>query len=122
MSVKVIDNTAKMKGRIARTVSYALGDMATDIEAKAKRTVPVKNGDLQDEIRPKVITKNHHRVVVDKEYASYQERGRRRDGTHTVRRYSTPGTGKNFLKNAGDSVSMKVPTYIAKAFRAVRIF
>ena len=33
-------------------------------------------------------------------YAAYQERGMRADGTHVIKNYTTPGTGKDFAKNA----------------------
>jgi len=41
------------------------------------------------------------------QYAQYQHRGMRKDGTRVVRHYTTPGTGKSYLKKAGDKVVEK---------------
>lgn len=38
-------------------------------------------------------------------YGDYQERGKRRDGTHVVKRYTTPGTGKEYLQDSGKRVT-----------------
>jgi hypothetical protein len=37
-------------------------------------------------------------VVLNARYAEYQHRGMRLDGTHVVKNYTTPGSGKNFLE------------------------
>lgn len=39
-------------------------------------------------------------IIWKSPYASYQERGMRADGSHVVKHYTTPGTGKDFAKNA----------------------
>lgn len=44
-------------------------------------------------------------------YASYQERGSRYDGSHVVRHYTTPGTGKEFAKKSVNKVLMNVAKY-----------
>lgn len=43
---------------------------------------------------------NHLIIEWDVPYAQYQERGMRADGTHVVKHYTTPGTGKKFAENA----------------------
>ena len=37
-------------------------------------------------------------------YAQYQERGKRFDGSHPVKHYTTPGTGKGFARKAVEKV------------------
>ena len=39
-------------------------------------------------------------IIWRQPYSSYQERGSRADGSHVVRNYTTPGTGKDFAKNS----------------------
>ena len=47
------------------------------------------------------------------DYAAYQERGMRADGTHVVRNYTSAGTGAHFLETAGDSVAKDgIQTYL----------
>lgn len=50
--------------------------------------VPMDNGDLRTNVsvKPGVIT-------YESVYAGYQYYGRRKDGTHVVKNYTTPGTG-----------------------------
>lgn len=47
------------------------------------------------------------------EYAAFQERGSRADGSHRVRKYSTSGTGAHFLERAGDKQVSKLPAKFA---------
>lgn len=59
-------------------------------------------------------------VVFNTPYAAYQHEGVRRDGTHRIRRWATPGAGikflekkllahgKGYLATAGAAVSMAV--------------
>lgn len=42
-----------------------------------------------------------------KVYAAFQERGRRYDGSHKVRNYTTPGTGAHFAENAAKKIPHK---------------
>ena len=43
-------------------------------------------------------------MILKAAYAQYQERGMRRDGSRVVRKYTTPGTGRHFVKNAVDQI------------------
>jgi hypothetical protein len=84
----------------------------------AKNKAPLKTGDLRADSgieSPRPLVK---RIYFDKEYAVYQEKGSRRDGTRVVRKYTTAGTGKEFLKNAGDKqrplLKMKIKKHTAR--------
>lgn len=93
-------------GVFEANLETALNSMAEAILARARVTVPHKDGNLSDSGR--VEGKGLEREVIfgsgTVPYASYQERGCRADGTHPVRNYTTPGTGKRYLQNAFDSV------------------
>jgi len=50
--------------------------------------VPMDNGDLRTNVSIKPGT-----ITYESVYAKYQYYGRRKDGTHVVKNYTTPGTG-----------------------------
>lgn len=121
MSVRVVDKSASFVKRNSDMMDIALDRMAGDVEQIAETKIPLLSGKLQGEVKKKRISSMHHQVRVDSDYASYQERGRRKDGSRTVRNYTTPGTGKDFLKNAGKSVSSKSVKYIRQAASRVKV-
>lgn len=70
--------------------------------------IPGHKGTLRNSSRIERISPLHYAAMYGGEnvpYAGYQERGMRRDGSRKVRHYTTPGTGKHFLKNAGDAIA-----------------
>lgn len=113
--VIVIDNSARFVTRMELAADQALGRAGAEIELLAKSKVPVKQGPLQSSGQHRRVGLLHHRVVFNKEYAAYQERGARRDGSHPVRKYTTPGTGAHYLENAGKTVMPKVRAYLKSA-------
>lgn len=102
-------------------IEKALDRMGKDVKMIARIKAPYKSGELQDKIENKKRSKLQHYVEVDSPYASYQERGMRRDGTRIVRNYTTMGTGKNFLKNAGDQVTKDAVKYFRQAVHTIRL-
>ena len=50
--------------------------------------VPMDNGDLRTN-----VFLGTHSVTYESPYASYQYYGQRKDGSHKVKNYTTPGTG-----------------------------
>lgn len=118
MSVKTVDNIMRFYKLTATSMDNAIGKMAKDVKQIASIRVPYLSGDLQASIKPVKKAMMHHRVEVGGggiNYAHYQEAGQRKDGSHRVRKYSTPGTGKHFLKDAGESVEKNVINYIKQA-------
>lgn len=89
-----------------QNIKNALGAMANAILQRSRMVVPKESGDLS--LSGRVEGKDFEREVIYGEngvvYARYQEYGERQDGTHVVRNYTTPGTGKEYLKNTGDTV------------------
>ena len=69
--------------------------------------VPYKTGLLQSTGVVEVLDDGLKAIVEfgnGIEYAAYQEFGQRKDGSHVVRNYTTPGTGPHYLRDAGNSV------------------
>lgn len=115
MIVKVEDKLPRFYKLTALSLDSALERMAKDVMRMASIRVPYKSGALQNAIKPRKIANMRHRVEVSKPYALYQERGMRKDGSHVVRKYTTPNTGKAYLRSAGESVSKNVINYIKQA-------
>lgn len=121
MSVKIIDNILHFDRQTIQVFDAALGRMAKDIVQVAKIRVPYKDGDLQDSIESEKRGLLRHRVVAKKKYASYQERGMRQDGSHAVRKYTTPNTGKHYLQQGGDKVKENALNYLKQANQLIRL-
>lgn len=97
------------------------GHMAMDIEVLLKTSagMPVKTGAMKSDTRHFKTAGGGYRVEVDKAYASYQERGRRADGSHVVRNYTTPGTSSGFFMRAIGMVLRNRTSYIDEARKAL---
>lgn len=119
--IKKIDNIKKFVRNNERIMDTVLGRISRDIVTIAKITVPFKRGDLMKSGKAERVMSMKHKVVFDTNYASYQERGRRQDGSNVVRNYSTPGTGKNFLKNAGKTVASNALNYLKQGASTVKV-
>lgn len=100
-----------------------MSHMAMDIEIAIKTTAgtPVDHGDMKAETRHFKSSRGGYRVETDKEYAAYQERGMRRDGSHIVRHYTTGGTGPGWFRRAIDGVWKNKNTYVSEAARALNL-
>lgn len=99
MSYKIDDNSDLVRQKIlarGNTFLRFFGERAVEISTPK---TPYKVGDLSKNI---VIQVHNLRYIIiwAMEYASFQERGSRRDGSHKVKNYTTPGTGPHFAKNA----------------------
>ncbi|MCF0232586.1 MAG: hypothetical protein HUJ63_10070 [Enterococcus sp.] len=84
---------------INRKVMITNRNLLEDIYKNSRNITPYKDGDLRQLVTRRV--ENGNGVIVwTVPYAQYQERGKRWDGTHVVRHYTTPGTGKYFARTA----------------------
>ena len=119
--VKVTDNFNKFDTKMTKVFDSALGRMGKDIKQIASIRIPFKSGDLQGSIENKRDDVLKHKVLINSEYAGYQERGVRKDGSHKVRKYTTPNTGKKFLKGAGDDVSKNALNYLKQANQLIKM-
>lgn len=104
-------------------IDMVQGHMAMDIEVALKNNsgMPVKTGAMKSETRHFRSANGGFRVEIDKEYASFQEAGVRRDGSHVVKKYTTGGTGKGFFKRAINMVVRNRANYISEARRALNL-
>ena len=72
-----------------------------DIHRTSLSKTPMFSSQLRRDVTKTVVPETYTGTIIWKvPYASYQERGNRADGSHVVRKYTTPGTGKDFAKNA----------------------
>lgn len=104
------DNSTSWLRARESELSSALDRMTQAIRANARMKAPMSEngGNLRNSGR--VDGKSLERTIsfgTGLKYGAYQERGERYNGSHKVRHYTTPGTGKHFLKDSGDAVVKK---------------
>jgi predicted acylesterase/phospholipase RssA len=92
MSVKIIDNTAKVSQQTSFRSSIFLRMIAQDIVKESEPRTPKKKGYLRRDILISVLGQQGT-IKWLKRYAAIQE------GTQ-FRNYTTPGTGPHFAENA----------------------
>lgn len=77
--------------------------------------VPKRHGNLRTIVAYGI---EGDKIIYLQEYAGYQYYGQRRDGTHKVKKYTTPGTGpywdKRMWSAEKDKVIEEVQDYIKK--------
>ena len=117
--IKITDNSRAFFSKNQARIDWAFGRMVKDILNLAKAYVPFKSGDLQKSGQTTRLKALSHKVGFYTNYSAYQERGARGDGTRRVKRYSTPGTGANFLKRGGDKVASQAINYIKEAVNTI---
>lgn len=101
MPVKVIDNSDKIIDNLKYNVGIANRLILEDIHKNSNPHTPMKTSQLRRDISKSVNIHTYTGTIIWRvPYASYQERGSRYDGSHVVKNYTTPGTGKDFAKNA----------------------
>lgn len=117
MPVKIVNNISKFIKYVNQRTDLSLSMMAVDILRMSKAQVPVSSegGQLKSKGMVKRRAVKSYRISYDSKYAAYQHRGMRKDGTRVVRRYSTPGTKKNYLQDPADRVLSRKRDYIMRA-------
>lgn len=99
MEVKSTDFTLTIVNETRQKASAFLRLMMDKITDLAEPNTPKKEGNLRRDTLKQVLGL-HGTLKWVKSYASVQERGKRADGTHQIRNYTTPGTGPKFAENA----------------------
>jgi hypothetical protein len=103
----------------------ALTLMRVDIFVLSQFKVPYEGGELQDSGEHKRIERLHHRVQYGEkgaqEYAGFQHRGMRKDGSHRVKNYTTAGTNKNYLSDSGAIIAPRSGQYFRREASKVRV-
>ena len=111
-SVKVIDKLPQYTQRLHQVLDDAIAETALDILTKSRDTAPYRKGGLRSDSVSQQQAQMFWRVSYWKEYARFQEFGG--DGKRQVQQYTTPGTGKAYLKTAGDNAVDNLKRNVAK--------
>lgn len=101
-------NEDYLVNRLTSKIKLANRLILEDIHRESRFKTPMSkglptDGDLREQVS-KTVEDLSGIIEWKVPYAQYQERGKRRDGSYVVKRYTTPGTGKEFAKNAVQKV------------------
>lgn len=122
--VRVESRIPQFRMSTKQAADLMLAKMRNDAYVLSQAKVPQRDGDLAASGKQERRKMLSHRVSYGETLrdprAAYQERGSRKDGSHKVKRYTTAGTGKDFLKNAADNVINKSTQYAKQAFARVK--
>ena len=121
-----VDNRIRIFNRVNQSaMERALARMRQDIFVLSQFKVPKKEGTLQHSGEQLHMALLHHRVQYGdngaEEYAAYQHRGERKDGSRKVKKYTTAGTQKNYLGSAGDIIASKAASYFKQEAATARV-
>jgi len=111
-SAKITDRMPQFSVKAKLLLDQAIGEAAKDTLIDARNSAPFKGGELRrssDTQQRKLLS---HRVSFWIEYARFQEFGG--DSRRRVRNYTTSGTGKHYLKRAGDKQVQKLKMTLKK--------
>ena len=108
----VVDRMPQFKRSAYNVLNDALIEGAREVLFNAKTRAPYKKGGLRGKTEKHQERPLLQRIVFGIEYARFQEFGG--DGKKIVRNYSTPGTGKGYLKSSGDEVAAGLTTTFKK--------
>lgn len=95
---------------------------ANQCKDRMRKYTPNSLGDAEGESNLNTPTIDSEcNICYEEEYASYQYYGQRKDGTHKVRHYTTPGTGaywdKLMLSAEGKQLEQEMNDYIKERGR-----
>jgi hypothetical protein len=125
MAVRVDNRMGRFTIANEQAMERALARMRQDIFVLSQFKVPEKDGTLRRTGKQSVIGRLHHRVSYGEngaeDYALYQHRGRRADGSHVVRNYTKAGSQKNYLLDSGGIIATKAASYFAQEATKVRV-
>lgn len=111
---------------VKQRTTLALKQAAEDIRLLAGMDVPVKSNELRQSGKSEMVTPTHSRASYGttsstSDYAAYQERGSRADGSYRVRKYTKAGTGAHFLEKAGIKIGRNLKTYLKTAYARINV-
>lgn len=121
MSVKVTDKMPEFIDKNTQVCEVVLTNMRRDMVNLIKIRQPYEGGEMMRQTYGEKTGPLKHRVIINVEYASYQNRGMRYDGTRIVKNYTTPGTGKQFVEDAAENIYSHGPEYFKQAFNTIRL-
>ena len=101
MPVTIQHNEEYIRQLTTQRISLANRLIIEDIHRTSLHNTPMLSSQLRRNVTKTVVPETYTGTIIWRQpYAAYQERGMRADGTHVVKNYTTPGTGKDFAKNA----------------------
>lgn len=115
----VNDKLPAFKRSLYNVLDDAFKEAARDVLINAKTKAPFDKGGLRSDVEVKKVLPLHYRISFWKEYARFQEFGG--DSKRKVKNYKTSGTGKGFLKTAGDEQAKKLDMTIRKHAQRARV-
>jgi hypothetical protein len=119
MSVRVNDKLPFFKSRLYAVMDDALKEAARDGLIQARNYAPFDKGELMGQSVVRKLSVMKWRISFWIEYARFQEFGG--DSKRRVRNYTTSGTGKAYLKRAGDEQSNKITNKFRKHAMRVKV-
>lgn len=118
--VKIVDKMVAFVKENANAMDRSLARMAVDIERLSKQKVPLaETGQLRASGRQERKGLLRYQVSFNKAYARFQEFGG--DSRRTVRKYTTPGTGKFYLRDSGRIIAKDALNYVKSEIRSINI-
>ena len=100
MGITIKTNHAAWKSTIEKAADFAAAALAEQMMQDSRDKIPKEEGTLRDIGRIEKPAPGKRDLVWSNVYAGYQWYGMRADGTHVVRNYTTPGTGKMGVEEA----------------------
>lgn len=100
MDVTVSTDRAVWKAAIEKAADFAAAALAEQMMQDSINKIPKQEGTLRDIGRIDKVDTGGRDLVWSNVYAAYQWYGMRVDGTHVVKNYTTPGTGKMWVEAA----------------------
>ena len=141
MSVTITDKMPQFKRSMESVFNDALREGARDILINAKTKAPHNKGGLRSDTDIRNISHLKWRISFWKEYAGAQEAGQMtvrknraltfdggktfftlKKGIYKFRKYTTPSTGKAFLKTAGDDIRLKLDGIFKKHAQRAKVW
>ena len=122
MSVEIQTDRAKWADAVNSAANVAMYALAEQMLADSEQYVPYSAGSIQsagnlrESGKVEQGSSGEFWLVWDSVYALYQWFGMRRDGSHKVHHYTTPGTGKQWVELARASNGQKWQSIAQKAF------
>lgn len=102
----------QVEQQVENACSIAIRMMMEDMHTLANPITPYKNNGLRTSVTKQMETPLKGVMRWNVPYAQYQERGMRADGTHVVKRYTTPGTHAHFVEESINKVTPRIADYL----------
>lgn len=118
-TVKITNKLPAFSASVRVVMDDAVREGARDTLINAKTKAPLQKGTLRSESNVKKMATALYRVSFFAVYARYQEFGG--DANRTIRNYTTPGTGKHYLRDAGNQEQKKLIPIFKKHARRARV-